>query len=76
MGKYISSIKDLVILVMTNGSQVIFKANSGEPESCFQVGMMHLLGINTPVDFKKASHYLLLNVKEIIQRLFANMQIQ
>jgi hypothetical protein len=58
MGKYISSIKDLVILVMTNGSQVIYKANSGEPESCFQVGMMHLLGINTPVDFKKASHYL------------------
>lgn len=58
MGKYISSIKDLVILVMTNGSQVIFKANSGEPESCFQVGMMHLLGINTSVDFKKASHYL------------------
>ena len=57
MGKYISSIKDLVILVMTNGSQVIFKANSGDPESCFQVGMMHLLGINTPVDFKKASHY-------------------
>lgn len=55
---YITSIKDLVILVMTNGSQVIFKANSGEPESCFQVGMMHLLGINTPVDFKKASHYL------------------
>lgn len=58
MGKYISSIKDLVILVMTNDSQVIYKANSGEPESCFQVGMMHLLGINTPVDFKKASHYL------------------
>lgn len=58
MGKYISSIKDLVILVMTNGSQVIYKANSGEPESCFQVGMMHLLGINTSVDFKKASHYL------------------
>jgi hypothetical protein len=57
MGKYISSIKDLVILVMTNGSHVIYKANSGEPESCFQVGMMHLLGINTPVDFKKASHY-------------------
>jgi len=58
MEKFITSIKDLVILVMTNGSQVIFKANSGEPESCFQVGMMHLLGINTPVDFKKASHYL------------------
>lgn len=58
MGKYMSSIKDLVILVMTNGSQVIYKANSGDPESCFQVGMMHLLGINTPVDFKKASKYL------------------
>ena len=57
MEKYITSIKDLVILMMTNGSQVIFKANNGEPESCFQVGMMHLLGINPPVDFKKASHY-------------------
>ena len=57
MEKYITSIKDLVILMMTNGSQAIFKANNGEPESCFQVGMMHLLGINTPVDFKKASHY-------------------
>ena len=58
MEKYVTNIKELVILVMTNGSQVIYKANSGEPESCFQVGMMHLLGINTSVDFKKASHYL------------------
>lgn len=58
MGNYITSIKDLVIQTMSNGSQVIFKANNGDPESCFQVGLMHLLGINTPVDFKKASHYL------------------
>lgn len=57
MGNYITSIKDLVIQTMSNGSQVIFKANNGDPENCFQVGMMHLLGINTSVDFKKASKY-------------------
>ena len=26
--------------------------------SCFQMGMIHLLGVDTPVDFKKASKYL------------------
>ena len=55
---YITSIKDLVIQMMSNGSQVLFKANNGEPESCFQAGLMNLLGITTPIYFKKASHYL------------------
>ena len=55
---YITSIKDLVIQMMSNGSQVLFKANNGEPESCFQAGLMNLLGITTPINFKKASHYL------------------
>lgn len=55
---YITSIKDLVIQMMANGSQVLFKANNGEPESCFKAGMMNLLGITTPVNFKKAIHYL------------------
>ncbi len=55
---YITSIKDLVIQMMSNGSQVLFKANNGESESCFQAGLMNLLGITTPINFKKASHYL------------------
>ena len=55
---YITSIKDLVIQIMSNGSQVLFKANNGEPEGCFQAGLMNLLGITTPINFKKASHYL------------------
>ena len=54
----ITSIKDLVIQMLSNGSQVTFKANNGDPESCFQVGLTHLLGINTSVDFKKATKYL------------------
>ena len=57
MDNYIFSIKDLVILSMTNGSQVTIKANNGDPECCFQVGMIHLLGINTPADFKKAIQF-------------------
>ena len=54
MGK-ISSIKDLVIQTITNGSEIKSKANNGDSMGCFQMGMIHLLGINTPVDFKKAS---------------------
>jgi len=57
MEKYISSIKDLVIQTITNGSEIKSKANSGDPMGCFQMGMIHLLGINTPVDFKKANQF-------------------
>lgn len=57
MEKYISSIKDLVIQTITNGSEIKSKANSGDSMGCFQMGMIHLLGINTPVDFKKASQF-------------------
>ena len=57
MEKYISSIKDLVIQTLTNGSEIKAKAETGDALSCFQMGMMYLLGIDTPIDFKKASKY-------------------
>ena len=58
MEKYVISIKDLVIQALTNGSEIKAKADSGDALSCFQMGMIHLLGINTPIDFKKASKFL------------------
>lgn len=58
MERYIKSIKDLVIQTISNGSEIKAKADSGDPLSCFQMGMIHLLGINTSVNFKKASEYL------------------
>ena len=51
----ISSIKDLVIQTLTNGSEIKAKAESGDALSCFQMGMIYLLGIDTKIDFKKAS---------------------
>lgn len=57
MDRYITSIKDLVIQTITNGSEIKNKANSGDSMGCFQMGMIHLLGINTPVDFKKATQF-------------------
>ena len=57
MDKYITTIKDLVIQTITNGSEIKAKAESGDAPSCFQMGMIHLLGIDTPIDFKKASDY-------------------
>ena len=58
MEKYITSIKDLVIQVMSNGAEIKDKAEKGDALSCFQMGMIHLLGINTSIDFKKASKFL------------------
>ena len=58
MEKCITSIKDLVIQTLTNGPEIKAKAESGDALSCFQMGMIHLLGINTPIDFKKASKFL------------------
>ena len=57
MEKYVTSIKDLVIQVLTNGSEIKVKAESGDALSCFQMGMIYMLGINTQVDFKKASSF-------------------
>ena len=58
MEKYVTNIKDLVIQTLTNGSEIKAKAESGDALSCFQMGMIHLLGIDTPIDFKKAGMYL------------------
>lgn len=58
MEKYITNIKDLVIQTLTNGPEIKAKAESGDALSCFQMGMIHLLGINTPIDFKVASSFL------------------
>lgn len=58
MDKYVTNIKDLVIQALTNGSEIKAKAESGDALSCFQMGMIHLLGIDTPIDFKKAGKYL------------------
>ena len=58
MDNNVTNIKDLVIQALTNGSEIKVKAESGDALSCFQMGMIHLLGINTPIDFKKASQYL------------------
>ena len=57
MENYITSTKDLVIQTMTNGSEIKRKAESGDLISCFQMGIIHLYGINTPVDLKKASSF-------------------
>ena len=57
MEKYVTNIKDLVIQALTNGSEIKAKAESGDALSCFQMGMIHLLGINTPIVFKEASRF-------------------
>lgn len=57
MEKYITSIKDFVIESMRNDSQIQYQANVGKPEGCFKKGMIYLLGINTPIDFKKATQH-------------------
>ena len=57
MEKYLTSIKDLVIQAKTNVAEIKDKAEKGEAKSCFLIGMIHLLGINTPIDFKKSSQY-------------------
>ena len=57
MEKYITSIKDLVMQAMTNLAEIKAKAEKGDALSCFQMGMIHLLGIDTKIDFKKASNF-------------------
>lgn len=54
MEKYVTKIKDLVISAMTMKDSIENKAKGGDPEACFQMGMIHLLGIEKPVNFKKA----------------------
>ena len=58
MEKYVTNIKDLVIQALTNGSEIKAKAESGDALSCFQMGMIHMIGIDTPIDFQEASKFL------------------
>ena len=57
MAKNISSIRDLVIQAMTNDSKIEAEAKNNGVDACFQMGMIHLLGISSPTDFKKAASY-------------------
>lgn len=57
MEKNITSVKDFVLETLSEFSLIKTSADRGDAESCFKMGMIHILGINTKVDFKKASHY-------------------
>lgn len=57
MAKYMTSIRDLIIQA-NNISDIKTKAKDSDPEACFHMGMVHLLGINTSIDFKNAAKYL------------------
>lgn len=57
MAKYISSIRDLVGMSMTMKPEIESDAENNVPKACFQMGMIHLLGISSPIDFKKATVY-------------------
>ena len=57
MENYITSIKDLVIQALTNSKEIKKKAKEDDPSSCLQMGMIHLLGINTQIDFKEATTF-------------------
>ncbi len=57
MNNNVLSVNDLVIQALTNGSGIKAKAETGDALACFQMGMIHLLGIDTPIDFEKASKF-------------------
>ena len=57
MGKYITTLKELIAQVSRNSYDINERAKKNDPESCFQMGMVYLLGINTAIDFKKAGRY-------------------
>lgn len=51
------SVKDLVLETLSNFSQIKTSADKGNAESCFKMGLIYLIGINTKVWFNKASQY-------------------
>lgn len=54
MEKYVKNISDLVYSAMKIGDTIERKAKGGDPETCYQMGMIHLLGIEKPVSFRMA----------------------
>lgn len=58
MQKNITNIKDFITQAITNGSEIKVKAESGEALPCFHMGMIYMFGIDTPIDFLKATKYL------------------
>lgn len=57
MEKYVTSLKELIAQSSRNLNEMNDGAKKNDPKSCFQLGMVYLLGINTAIDFKKAGHY-------------------
>ena len=53
--KYVTNISDLVISAMTIGDTIRRKAESGDPEACFQMGMIHLLGMSDDLRLENLS---------------------
>ena len=51
------SVKNLVLETLSNFSQIKTSADKGNAESCFKMGLIYLIGINTKVWFNKASQY-------------------
>lgn len=54
MEKYVTSLKELIAQSSTKSCEMNEGANNNEQISCFQMGMVNLLGINTTIDLKKA----------------------
>jgi hypothetical protein len=51
MEQYTTSIKDLVILPLSNGSEIKAKAESGDAFSCLQIGKNPILALSVhPID--------------------------
>lgn len=71
MEKYLTSVKDFVLETLSDFSLIRTSADRGDAEACFKMGMIHLLGINTKVDFKKASHYF--SNQSLVNDKYANL---
>lgn len=57
MAKKKSPVRELIVQAITNGSNIEADAKNNNSKACFQIGMIHLLGILSPIDFKKAASY-------------------
>lgn len=57
MEKNVTSVRNLVLDNLTGFSTLKNSADKGDAMSCFKMGMIHLLGIKTPVNFDKANYY-------------------